>query len=75
MSSNSPFAVFMDKTGEALEKAYGFQWRVANVMDQILSKHGFVNIGCKKYKAPMGKWPKVSRNRLRWLPSMQAYSP
>lgn len=62
MRADSPFALFMDKAGEALGKAYGFQWRIANVMDQVLARHGFVNINCKKFKAPMGKWPKVSQD-------------
>jgi hypothetical protein len=60
MTEDSPFALFMDKADEALSKAYGFQWRVANIMDTILKAHGFVNIGCKKFKAPLGRWPKVS---------------
>lgn len=59
MGEDSPFALFMDKADEALNKAYSFQWRVANVMDAILKNHGFVNIGCKKFKAPLGRWPKV----------------
>lgn len=60
MTEDSPFALFMDKADEALSKAYGFQWRVANIMDTILKTHGFVNISCKKFKAPLGRWPKVS---------------
>lgn len=64
MGEDSPFALFMDKADEALNKAYSFQWRVANVMDAILKNHGFVNIGCKKFKAPLGRWPKNKKLRL-----------
>lgn len=64
MSPDSPFSLFMDRTWEALGQAYGFQWRVANYMDEIFEKHGFVNINCKKFKAPLGRWPKVCRERV-----------
>ncbi|KAI1840310.1 hypothetical protein JX265_013755 [Neoarthrinium moseri] len=64
MRDDSPFKIFMDKTGEALSKAYGFQWRVANIMEGILRQQGFVNINCNKYKMPLGKWPKNKKLRL-----------
>ncbi|KAK6065422.1 WD repeat domain-containing protein jip5 [Seiridium cupressi] len=64
MPADSPFALFMDKTGEALTMAYGFQWRIANYMNEVLDRHGFVNINCRKFKAPMGRWPKHKKLRL-----------
>ncbi|KAI0126317.1 S-adenosyl-L-methionine-dependent methyltransferase [Xylariales sp. AK1849] len=64
MREGTPFARFMDKIEEAFSQSYGFQWRVANVMDDILIRNGFVNIGCKKFKAPIGRWPKNKKLRL-----------
>ncbi|KAM0814207.1 putative Methyltransferase domain-containing protein [Seiridium cardinale] len=64
MPADSPFALFMDKTGEALTMAYGFQWRIANYMNEVLGRHGFVNVNCRKFKAPMGRWPKHRKLRL-----------
>ncbi|KAH6645514.1 S-adenosyl-L-methionine-dependent methyltransferase [Truncatella angustata] len=63
MGPDSPFARFMAMAGDALA-TYGFQWRVANCLDEILSRRGFVNINCKKFKAPLGKWPKNKKLRM-----------
>jgi hypothetical protein len=60
MASDGPFCQFMARTEEALASAYGSGWRVANMMEGILQRAGFVNITCKKFKMPIGRWPKVS---------------
>lgn len=49
----------MARTEEALARTCGSQWRVANRMDVILGNFGFVNITCRKFKIPIGRWPKV----------------
>lgn len=62
MSPSSQFSHILDKIGDALSQIYEFQWRIANYMDEVLKRHGFVNISCKKFKTPLGRWPKVCWN-------------
>jgi hypothetical protein len=73
MKDGSPFAMFMDKTDEAFSKGYGFQFRVANVLEEILAKIGFVNIRCARFKAPIGRWPRVGCN-LEYLAWQKSYT-
>lgn len=37
----------------------GINWIVGNDMEEILRNAGFVNIQYKKFKTPIGMWPKV----------------
>ncbi|KAI1206965.1 S-adenosyl-L-methionine-dependent methyltransferase [Annulohypoxylon truncatum] len=61
--ADSLLTQFYDMTAEALSKR-GIRWTIANSMDEVLRQIGFVNIECKKFKVPIGIWPKAKRLRL-----------
>lgn len=58
LQTDSLLTQFYDMTTEALSKR-GIRWTIANNLDEILRRIGFVNIECKKFKVPIGVWPKV----------------
>ncbi|KAI0881385.1 S-adenosyl-L-methionine-dependent methyltransferase [Annulohypoxylon maeteangense] len=61
--TDSMLTQFYDMTTEALSKR-GIRWTIANNMDEVLKDIGFVNIACKRFKIPIGIWPKAKRLRL-----------
>ncbi|KAI1074841.1 S-adenosyl-L-methionine-dependent methyltransferase [Whalleya microplaca] len=63
MPADSLVVRFFELIGEALAKR-GAQWTVANDIQEHLLQAGFVNIQCKKFKCPIGTWPKAKRLRL-----------
>ncbi|KAI0893590.1 S-adenosyl-L-methionine-dependent methyltransferase [Annulohypoxylon nitens] len=63
LQTDSLLTQFYDMTTEALSKR-GIRWTIANNLDEILRRIGFVNIECKKFKVPIGVWPKAKRLRL-----------
>ncbi|KAI0827516.1 S-adenosyl-L-methionine-dependent methyltransferase [Hypoxylon sp. FL0890] len=63
LPADSLLTKFHEMTIEALSKR-GIRWTIANDMEQVLSDAGFVNIQCKKFKCPIGIWPKAKRLRL-----------
>ncbi|KAI1764674.1 S-adenosyl-L-methionine-dependent methyltransferase [Hypoxylon sp. FL1150] len=63
LSADSLLIRFYDMTTEAMSKR-GIVWTVANKMEDMLRGAGFVNIQCRKFKCPIGIWPKAKRLRL-----------
>ncbi|KAI0179086.1 S-adenosyl-L-methionine-dependent methyltransferase [Hypoxylon sp. FL1284] len=63
LPANSLLTAFHDMTSEAMTKR-GIVWSIANEMEAILLEAGFVNVQCKKFKCPIGIWPKAKRLRL-----------
>ncbi|KAI1770304.1 S-adenosyl-L-methionine-dependent methyltransferase [Hypoxylon cercidicola] len=63
LSADSLLSRFHEMTTEALSKR-GLVWPIANGMEEILTGAGFVNVQCKKFKCPVGTWPKAKRLRL-----------
>ncbi|XDG08187.1 hypothetical protein ABKA04_007802 [Annulohypoxylon sp. FPYF3050] len=57
LRTDSLLTQFYDMTTEALSQR-GIRWTIANNLDEILRRIGFVNIECKKFKVPIGVWPK-----------------
>ncbi|KAI2604088.1 S-adenosyl-L-methionine-dependent methyltransferase [Hypoxylon fragiforme] len=52
----------------------GINWIVGNDMEEILRNAGFVNIQYKKFKTPIGMWPKAKRLRLVGLYMKSAFA-
>ncbi|KAI2467618.1 S-adenosyl-L-methionine-dependent methyltransferase [Annulohypoxylon bovei var. microspora] len=63
---------FYDMTTEALSKR-GIRWTIANNIEEVLRDVGFVNIQCKRFKCPIGIWPKAKRLRLVGLYMKSAF--
>ncbi|KAI0106809.1 S-adenosyl-L-methionine-dependent methyltransferase [Daldinia grandis] len=63
LPTESLLSQFYDMTNEALSKL-GLRWSIANDMEEVLRDAGFVNIQCKRFKSPIGVWPKAKRLRL-----------
>ncbi|KAI1372373.1 S-adenosyl-L-methionine-dependent methyltransferase [Hypoxylon crocopeplum] len=64
---------FYDMTTEALSRR-GIRWPIANDMEEVLRDAGFVNIQCKRFKCPIGTWPKAKRLRLVGLYVKSAFA-
>ncbi|OTB02713.1 hypothetical protein M426DRAFT_193069 [Hypoxylon sp. CI-4A] len=63
LAPGSLLTQFFEMTTEGLSKR-GIRWPIANDMEKILRDAGFVNIQCKKFKCPIGTWPKARKLRL-----------
>ncbi|KAI4862701.1 S-adenosyl-L-methionine-dependent methyltransferase [Hypoxylon rubiginosum] len=63
LPADSLLTSFHEMTTEALSKR-GIVWPIANKMEEILTSAGFVNVQCRKFKCPIGIWPKAKRLRL-----------
>ncbi|KAI1137331.1 S-adenosyl-L-methionine-dependent methyltransferase [Hypoxylon sp. FL0543] len=70
---DSLLSQFLEMTTEALSKR-GINWKIGSDMERVLSDAGFVNIQCKRFKCPIGIWPKAKRLRLVGLYTKSAFA-
>ncbi|KAK3319717.1 S-adenosyl-L-methionine-dependent methyltransferase [Cercophora scortea] len=54
---------FSDLATQAMAN-FGCDFRVADKLEGRLAQAGFTNISCRRFKVPMGTWPKDKRLRL-----------